>query len=77
MVKEEVIKIHSLLLNNRFQFHRFVNTNVNEMDILQDVTCFIKRKQSVVNKIVYQKIRTLFVELVGNVQQIVEQDHLI
>jgi len=77
MVKEEVIKIHTLLLNNRFQFHRFVNKNVNEMDILQDVTCFIKRKQSVVNKIVYQKIRTLFVELVGNVQQIVEQDHLI
>ncbi len=77
MVKEEVIKIHSLLLNNRFQFHRFVNKNVNEMDILQDVTCFIKRKQSVINKVVYQKIRTLFVELVGNVQQIVEQDHLI
>jgi hypothetical protein len=77
MVKEEVIKIHSLLLNNRFQFHRFVNKNVNEMDILQDVTCFSKRKQSVTNKIIYQKIRTLFVELVGNVQQIVEQDHLI
>jgi hypothetical protein len=77
MVKEEVIKIHSLLLNNRFQFHRFVNKNVNEMDILQDVTCFIKRKQSVINKVVYQKIRTLFVELVGNVRQIVEQDHLI
>jgi hypothetical protein len=37
MVKEEVIMIHSIFLNNHFHFHQIINKHVNEMDILRDV----------------------------------------
>jgi hypothetical protein len=40
MVKEEVIMIHLIILNNHFHFHQMINKHVNEMDIHLDVIYF-------------------------------------
>lgn len=41
MVKEVIIKLHSLIVNNHFHFHQLINKHANEKDVLPDVIYFL------------------------------------